>query len=111
MDLHPQDYDDLVHGQSMVEQWRRSDHAVAVAAELMKLHGGTVPMSELLWAGAEAFLPRQWNAGRAAEPADAAAEVYDRWRRLTDRRLQRQRQAEAARAEQARQEQADGNKS
>ncbi|GAA4588240.1 hypothetical protein BJY16_008495 [Actinoplanes octamycinicus] len=98
MDLDPQDYDDLLHGQSMVERWRRSDHAVAVAAELMKLHGGTVPMSELLWAGAEAFLPRQWHAGRAAEPAVAAFEVYDRWRRLQERRLQRK----------LRQEQADG---
>ncbi|GAA2676197.1 hypothetical protein [Actinoplanes palleronii] len=89
MELDPQDYDDLVHGTSMVERWRRSDHAAAVAAELMKLHGGTVPMSELLWAGAEAFLPRQWNAGRAAEPPAAAAEIYDRWRRLHERRLQR----------------------
>ncbi|BCJ41007.1 hypothetical protein GCM10010168_46940 [Actinoplanes ianthinogenes] len=99
MDLDPQDYDDLLHGQSMVERWRRSDHAVAVAAELMKLHGGTVPMSELLWAGAEAFLPRQWQAGRAAEPPAAAFEVYDRWRRLQERRLQRKQQQ---------QEQADG---
>ncbi len=94
MELHPQDYDDLLHGQSMVEMWRRSDHAVAVAAELMKLHGGTVPMSELLWAGAEAFLPRQWNAGRAAEPPVAAAEIYERWRRLHERRLRRQQEAD-----------------
>ncbi|GIF14872.1 hypothetical protein Ate01nite_49040 [Actinoplanes teichomyceticus] len=92
MDLDPQDYDDLLHGASMVERWRRSEHAVAVAAELMRLHGGTVPMTELLWAGAEAYLPRQWNAGRAAEPAVAAAEVYDRWRRLHERRLQRRQQ-------------------
>ncbi|GIE91352.1 hypothetical protein [Actinoplanes regularis] len=92
MDLHPQDYDDLTRGQSMVEVWRRSDHAAAVAAELMKLHGGTVPMSELLWAGAEAFLPRQWQAGRAAEPVVAATEVYERWRRLHERRQQRRQQ-------------------
>jgi hypothetical protein len=96
MNLEPQDYDDLLHGQSMVERWRRSDHAVAVAAELMKLHGGTVPMSELLWAGAEAFLPRQWQAGRASEPAIAAAEIYDRWRRLQERRLQRRQEQEQA---------------
>jgi hypothetical protein len=88
MELHPDDRDELLNGGSTLEMWRRSEHATAVAAELMKLHGGTVPMSELLWLGAESFLPRQWKAGRAAEPAVAAAEVYDRWRRIEQRRLQ-----------------------
>ena len=89
MELHPDDRDELLHGSSTVEMWRRSDHAAAVAAELMRLNGGTVPMSDFLWLGAESFIPRQWHAGRAAEPAEAAAEVYDRWRRLEQRRMRR----------------------
>ncbi|BBH67411.1 hypothetical protein ACTI_40960 [Actinoplanes sp. OR16] len=92
MELHPDDRDDLLNGGSTVEMWRRSEHAAAVAAELMRLHGGTVPMSELLWLGAESFLPRQWKAGRASEPAEAAAEVYDRWRRIEQRRLKRRQE-------------------
>ncbi|MEV6345308.1 hypothetical protein [Actinoplanes sp. NPDC051851] len=91
MELDAKDYEELQRGSSMVEQWRRSEHASRVAAELMRLHGGTVPMSELLWAGAEAFLPRQWQAGRAAEPEEAATEVYERWRRLERRRIERRR--------------------
>ncbi|MEV0895609.1 hypothetical protein [Actinoplanes sp. NPDC049802] len=93
MDLHPDDHDELMHGSSILEMWRRSDHAVQVAEELMRMHGGTVPMSELLWLGAESFLPRPWNAGRAPEPVDAAVQVYNRWRRLEERRLQRREQA------------------
>ncbi|MEU4691614.1 hypothetical protein [Actinoplanes sp. NPDC023714] len=95
MELHPDDRDELANGSSTVEMWRRSEHAATVAAELMRLHGGTVPMSELLWLGAESFLPRQWKAGRAPEPEEAAAEVYDRWRRIEQRRLKR-RQADGA---------------
>ncbi|BAL87110.1 hypothetical protein AMIS_18900 [Actinoplanes missouriensis 431] len=95
MELHPDDHDALLNGSSAVEMWRRSEHATEVAAELMRLHGGTVPMSELLWLGAESFLPRQWQAGRAAEPREAAAEVYDRWRRIEQRRLQRRQQPPA----------------
>ncbi|GIE75109.1 hypothetical protein Aph02nite_10590 [Actinoplanes philippinensis] len=77
----------------MVEQWRRSDHAAEVAAELMRMHGGTVPMSDLLWLGAESFLPRPWKAGRAPEPVEAAVEVYNRWRRLEQLRLKRRQRA------------------
>ena len=89
MELHPDDHDELLHGSSTLEMWRRSDHAAEVAAELMRLNGGSVPMSDFLWLGAESFIPRQWHAGRAAEPKEAAAEVYDRWRRLEQRRMNR----------------------
>lgn len=89
MDLHPDDYEELLNGKSTVELWRRSDHAFAVAGELMRMHGGTVPMSELLWLGAESFLPRQWRAGRAPEPIEAAVQVFNRWRKLEELRLER----------------------
>ncbi|MEV6302306.1 hypothetical protein AB0M02_23015 [Actinoplanes sp. NPDC051861] len=98
MELHPDDHDELTRGGSVLERWRRSDHAAGVAAELMRLNGGTVPMSDLLWLGAESFLPRQWQAGRAAEPQEAAAQVYDRWRRLEQRRAERRRRADDASA-------------
>ncbi|MFC7528529.1 hypothetical protein [Actinoplanes sp. GCM10030250] len=96
MELHPEDHDELAHGNSTVEIWRRSDHAAEVAAELMRLNGGTVPMSDLLWLGAESFLPRQWQAGRATDPQEAAAQVYDRWRRLEQRRIERRLRADDA---------------
>ncbi|HWS33999.1 MAG TPA: hypothetical protein VN408_14805 [Actinoplanes sp.] len=89
MDLHPDDYEELLTGKSTVELWRRSDHAFQVAEELMRMHGGTVPMSELLWLGAESFLPRQWRAGRAPEPVEAAVQVFNRWRKLEELRLER----------------------
>ncbi|GAA0447351.1 hypothetical protein Aca07nite_58110 [Actinoplanes capillaceus] len=92
MDLHPDDHDELTHGGSSLEMWRRSDHAVQVAEELMRMNGGTVPMSDLLWLGAESFLPRQWEAGCAPEPVEAAVLVYNRWRKLEERRLQRRQQ-------------------
>ncbi|WP_433830094.1 hypothetical protein ACQP2E_09940 [Actinoplanes sp. CA-015351] len=92
MELHPDDRDELLNGSSPVEMWRRSEHATEVSAELMRLHGGTVPMSELLWLGAESFLPRQWQAGRATDPKAAAAEVYERWRRIEQRRLERRQE-------------------
>jgi hypothetical protein len=91
VELHPDDRQALTEGVSIVEQWRRSDHATEVAAALMRLHGGTVPMSDLLWLGAESFLPRQWQAGRATDPTEAAAQVYDRWRRLERRRIERKK--------------------
>ncbi|MEU4423463.1 hypothetical protein AB0F81_22780 [Actinoplanes sp. NPDC024001] len=93
MDLHPDDHADLATGGSVLERWRRSDHAAAVAAELMRLNGGTVPMSDLLWLGAESFLPRPWEAGRAPDPIEAAVDVYNRWRRLEQRRMERREQA------------------
>lgn len=93
MELHPDDHEELLNGSSTLESWRRSDHAAQVAQELMRMHGGTVPMSDLLWLGAESFLPRQWRAGRAPEPVEAAVEVFNRWRRLEERRLQRRREA------------------
>lgn len=86
MELHPDDHEELLNGSSALEMWRRSDHAVQVAEELMRMHGGTVPMSELLWLGAESYLPRQWRAGRAPEPVEAAVLVYNRWRQLEERR-------------------------
>lgn len=89
MDLHPDDHEELQNGRSVLELWRRSDHAFQVAEELMRMHGGTVPMSELLWLGAESYLPRQWKAGRAPEPVEAAVLVYNRWRKLEERRLER----------------------
>ncbi|WP_229074183.1 hypothetical protein [Actinoplanes sp. DH11] len=94
MELHPDDHDELLNGGSALEMWRRSDHAAEVAAELMRLNGGTVPMSDLLWLGAESFLPRQWQAGRVPDARQAAGEVYDRWRRLEQRRIERRRQAD-----------------
>jgi 1,4-alpha-glucan branching enzyme len=101
MELHPDDHEELLHGNTAVQLWRRSDHAVQVAEELMKMHGGTVPMSDLLWLGAEAILPRQWKAGRAPEPVQAAVEVYNRWRKLEERRVERRRQADEERRQQA----------
>ncbi|GAA1637684.1 hypothetical protein [Actinoplanes couchii] len=89
MDLHPDDHEELLNGNSTLEKWRRSDHAFEVAEELMRMHGGSVPMSELLWLGAEAWLPRQWRAGRAPEPIAAAVQVFNRWRKLEERRLER----------------------
>ena len=89
MEIHEQDYEQLLHGGSTLEMWRRSEHAAEVAAELMRMHGGTVPMAEMLWNGAEASLPTPWRAGRAAEPVQAAVEVYNRWRRLEERRMRR----------------------
>jgi hypothetical protein len=93
MELHPDDHDELLNGNSVLESWRRSDHAVQVAEELMRMHGGTVPMSDLLWLGAESYLPRQWKAGRAADPVEAAVLVYNRWRSIEERRIERRRQA------------------
>jgi hypothetical protein len=93
MELHPDDHEELLKGGSVLEEWRRSDHAFEVAEELMRMHGGTVPMSDLLWLGAESFLPRPWKAGRAPEPVEAAVEVFNRWRRLEELRLQRRRRA------------------
>ncbi|GLX99686.1 hypothetical protein [Actinoplanes sp. NBRC 101535] len=93
MELHPDDRAELLNGGSTLEKWRRSDHAAEVAAELMRLTGGTVPMSDLLWLGAESLLPRPWLAGRAPEPVEAAVQVFDRWRRIEDRRLQRRQRA------------------
>lgn len=93
MELHPDDHAELLKGGSVLEEWRRSDHAFEVAEELMRMHGGTVPMSDLLWLGAESFLPRPWKAGRAPEPIEAAVEVYNRWRRLEQLRLKRRQRA------------------
>lgn len=94
MEVHPDDHQSITEGNSVVEQWRRSEHAAEVAAELMRRNGGTVPMSDLLWLGAESLLPRQWRAGRAPEPREAAAQVYDRWRLLEQRRIERRLRAD-----------------
>ncbi|WP_328478150.1 hypothetical protein OHA21_26420 [Actinoplanes sp. NBC_00393] len=98
MELHPDDHNTLSNGASVLERWRRSEHAAEVAAELMRLTGGSVPMSDLLWLGAESLLPRQWDGGRAAEPVEAAVQVYNRWLRLEQRRIERRRQAGGASA-------------
>jgi hypothetical protein len=91
VEMHRDDFDALMTGTSKVEQWRRSEHAAAVAAELMALVGGSVPMSDLLWLGAESTQPIPWYAGRAIDPQEAAMQVFERWRRLEDRRIERRR--------------------